>query len=537
LNLGNVRFRVTVHPIVLSLPELKMNKSRLTSILILLAFVKFILPFILQNSFYQLHRDEYLYLAEGHHPAWGFMEVPPMMSILASITNLFGGGMFWVKLWPALFGAFTFFLVGRIVLLLGGKAFALILAWFPFVLDGYMRLFFLFHPNFLDVFFWTAMAYSIFRYIQNGRIKWIYFFGVSAGLGMMSKYSVAFFLASLLAGLLVTRHRKIFLNKHLWFSLAIALLIFLPNLIWQYNHRFPVITHMQKLQEQQLQFVDPVSFVISQFLMNLPCVYIWIAGLLFVMFNLQGRPYRVFAWAFLFVIALLIALRGKDYYALGAYPILFALGAYHLEQLTAVRLRWMRYVLGIFTILLGLFGLPLILPVARPEALAKYYAATGINKAGFFKWEDQQYHPLPQDFGDMIGWRELAEKTGSVYKQLPAAVQNKTMVYCRGYYTAGALNYYRKSAGLPEVYSDNASFLFWMPDKYDVSNLILVARNMPASDDIVFQQFEKVTVKDSVDIPLFRENRTKIILFEHGNDSLNSYIEKSVYRLKSEFMR
>src|SRR6478752_10633346 len=103
-----------------------MNKSRLTRILILLAFVKFILPFILQNSFYQLHRDEYLYLAEGHHPAWGFMEVPPMMSILASITNLFGGGMFWVKLWPALFGAFTFFLVGRIVLLLGGKAFALI---------------------------------------------------------------------------------------------------------------------------------------------------------------------------------------------------------------------------------------------------------------------------------------------------------------------------------------------------------------------------------------------------------------------------
>lgn len=514
-----------------------MNKSRLTKILVLLAFVKFVLPFILQNSFYQLHRDEYLYLAEGHHLDWGFMEVPPMMSILAWITNLFGAGTFWVKLWPALFGALTFYLVGRIVLLLGGKTFALVLAWFPFVLDGYMRLFFLFHPNFLDVFFWTAMAYYIFRYIQDGQTKRIYLFGISAGLGMMSKYSVAFFFLSLLAGLLVTRHRKIFLNKHLWFSLAIAFLIFLPNLLWQYNHRFPVINHMQKLQEQQLQYVDPVSFIISQFLMNLPCVYIWITGLLFVMLNIKGHNYRVFAWSYLFVIALLIALRGKDYYALGAYPILFALGAYHLEQLTAARMRWIRYALASFTILLGLFGLPLILPVAKPEALAKYYAATGMNKAGFFKWEDRKFHLLPQDFGDMMGWRELAEKTGAVYNQLSVAEQNKTMIYCRGYFTAGALNYYRTKARLPEVYSDNASFLFWMPDKYAISNLIVVAHDMPKSDDIVFQQFEKATVKDSVNMPLFRETGMKIILFEHGNDSLNNFIEKSISRLKSEFMR
>jgi hypothetical protein len=74
------------------------------------------LPFVLQNSFYQLHRDEYLYLAEGKHLAWGFMEVPPTLSVMAWISNLFGAGSFWVKLWPALFGAFTFLLVGKTVL-------------------------------------------------------------------------------------------------------------------------------------------------------------------------------------------------------------------------------------------------------------------------------------------------------------------------------------------------------------------------------------------------------------------------------------
>src|SRR5664279_703774 len=101
-----------------------MNTSRkLRNILYLLAVIKLVLPFFLQDHFYQPHRDEYLYLAEGHHLAWGYMEVPPLLSLLAWITNACGGAIFWIKLWPALFGAFTFLLVGEIILSLGGKVF------------------------------------------------------------------------------------------------------------------------------------------------------------------------------------------------------------------------------------------------------------------------------------------------------------------------------------------------------------------------------------------------------------------------------
>ena len=508
--------------------------GRLRSILFLLALLKFILPFILQNSFYQLHRDEYLYLAEGKHLAWGFMEVPPMLSVLAWITNLFGATSFWVKIWPALFGALSFLLVGKIVLSLKGNLFALILAWLPFVVDGYMRLFFLFHPNFLDVFFWTLMAFTIFNYIQSRENKWLYFFGISAGLGMMSKYSVAFYAVSLLAGILMTRERKIFLNKYFYYACGIGLLIFLPNIIWQYNHRFPVVHHMGELQEEQLKYNSAIGFIISQLLMNFPCVFTWIAGLFFV-FRSSIRSFRIFGWAYFFVIVLLIVLRGKDYYALGAYPVLFAFGAINLERLTSARFKWVRYATVAFSVAVGLFGFPLILPVAKPETLAKYYEVTGMNKT--FKWEDRKLHPLPQDFGDMIGWKELAEKTGIVYNSLPPQERAKTMVYCRGYFSAGALNYYWEKEGLPEVYSDNASFLFWMPDKYNINNLILVAHRIPDKDDIVFQQFQKMTIKDSIDMPLFRETGMKIILFENGNDSLNNLIEKSIAELKSQFMR
>src|SRR5215467_9102344 len=110
-------------------------------LLYILAFIKFILPFLLQSPLYNPHRDEFLYLAEGHHMSLGFMEVPPMLSVFAWLTNVFGDGMFWMKLWPSLFGSFTYLIAGRIILSLGGRSFALFLAVLPFVFGAYLRLF------------------------------------------------------------------------------------------------------------------------------------------------------------------------------------------------------------------------------------------------------------------------------------------------------------------------------------------------------------------------------------------------------------
>ncbi len=255
------------------------------------------------------------------------------------------------------------------------------------------------------------------------------------------------------------------------------------------------------------------------------------------MFTKAGAPFRFYGWAYFAVIALLMALHGKDYYALGVYPLLFAFGAVQLEKVTQVKFRVLRIVMVGYAVALGLFAMPLIMPLAQPETLAAYYKATGLDKTGSFKWEDLEYHPLPQDFADMIGWREMTAKAAAVYNSLPEAERGQTFIYCRGYYSAGALNYYGKPYGLPEVYSDNASFLFWMPEKYNVRHLLLVGHNIPEKDDVVFQQFEKMTVKDSLVYPLFRENGIKFILFENGNDSVNAIIERGVAGLKKEFTR
>ncbi|HEY4876456.1 MAG TPA: glycosyltransferase family 39 protein, partial [Puia sp.] len=310
--------------------DIKQTKSHSFNLMILVysfALLKFILPFLIQNPSYEPHRDEFLYIAEGQHISWGYLEVPPVMSIFAYLSNIMGNSFFWIKIWPSLFGSLTYLLVARLIISMGGKMFALILGFLPFIFGYYMHVHFMFQPNFLEVFFWTLMAYGLVLYIQAGKPKGLYIAGVALGLGMTSKYSVSFFAISLLFGLLLTKERKILMNKHFYYAILTGFIIFLPNLIWQYSHGFPVIWHMKELQRQQLEKVNQSDFLIEQLQYNLPCIFIWISGLYWVSFTNAGKRYRFVGWAIALVIAFLFAEHGKGYYGMGAYPILFVFGA------------------------------------------------------------------------------------------------------------------------------------------------------------------------------------------------------------------
>jgi 4-amino-4-deoxy-L-arabinose transferase-like glycosyltransferase len=204
--------------------------KKLNRFLYLLAFIKFLLPFLLQDALYEPHRDEFLYLAEGAHPAFGFMEVPPLLSVFAWITKLLGNGMFWIKFWPSAIGALNFVLVGKIIISLGGKRFAVFLLFCCFLFSAFIRVHFLFQPNFLEIFFYTIIAWGLIQYVQTHENKWLYVTGIGAGLGMLSKYSVAFYLISLIPAILITRERKVFKNPHLYYAIGLAFVIFCASL-------------------------------------------------------------------------------------------------------------------------------------------------------------------------------------------------------------------------------------------------------------------------------------------------------------------
>src|SRR6476660_5188514 len=511
------------------------NTGRLRKILILLGFLKIVIPYFLQNSFYEPHRDEFLYLAEGHHLAWGFMEVPPVLSVFAWLTHVFGDGLFWMKLWPSLFGAATFIIAGEIVISLGGKTFALLLLFLPFIFGVYLRLFFLFQPNTPEVFFWTMIAYSTVRFIQTKENRFLYLLGVSIGLGMLSKYSVSIFVASIFIGLLFTGHRTIFLKKHFWLAMIVGFVIFLPNLIWQYTEKFPVVYHMNELQRTQLQYVNPLQFLVDQLLMNLPSVFIWLAGLWYVSFLKNGKTYRFIGWAYLFVIVLFLIGHGKNYYALGVYPVLFAFGSVHLEAFTAVKRKGLRRVLVIFPILSGIYFIPLSLPIFQPDKLAKFYSKVNMEKKGFLKWEDLKDNPLPQDFSDMLGWEEMAQKAGKAYNLLSPQEKKDVFIFCNNYGMAGAVSYYAPKYHYPAAFSDNASFLYWLPLNKNITNMILVTDDPNEQQHDWAKGFQQIVKVDSVTSAYARERGDYIYLFRGADENFNHFFKEKIEKDRAKF--
>jgi 4-amino-4-deoxy-L-arabinose transferase-like glycosyltransferase len=501
----------------------------------ILALIKFLLPFVLQHPVYELHRDEMLYIEQGNHLAWGFMEVPPLLSVFAKLALLTGGSFFWIKFWPSLIGAVTVFIVCKMAAAMGGKAFAQFVAGLCVIAGVYMRVHYLFQPNFLEIFFWTLSAYFLIKYINTDKVKYIYCVSISLALGWLSKYSVAFFAAGIFIGLLFTPQRKLFASKHVYLAALLAIIIISPNLLWQYNHKWPVVHHMKELRETQLQYINPFDFLKNQVLMHFPYFFIWIAGLLWLLFFSKGKPYKILAFIYLTVIVLLVASNGKDYYTLGTYPMLFVAGGVWLEQITANKAYWLRFASITAIIIVFIPLIPVMLPVWKPQPLADYYKKTGLYKTGILKWEDLREHPLPQDFADMISWSELGTKVSKVYASLPDSVKNATLIYCSNYGLAGAVTYYGR--GLPQITSDNASFLFWMPEKYAIKNLLFVGKKMPDKDDKVFQQFEKYSLRDSTTAPYARERGVKIILFENGNDTLNAMLEAGIKEMKDVYRR
>jgi hypothetical protein len=514
----------------------KFLPEKLQYLIYLLALLKFILPFLLQNPIYEPHRDEFLYLAEARHMAWGYLEVPPLMSVMAYITNLLGGGLFWIRIWPSLFGALTFIVVGRLILHLGGKGFALTLGFLPFVFGYYMHVHYIFQPNFLEVFFWTLMGYGLMRHIQTNKPLGLYIAGIGLGLGMMSKYSVAFFFVSLMVGLLLTPERKVFRSRHLYFALLISLGIFLPNLIWQLAHGFPIVRHMKDLQGQQLDKASQIGFLRDQLLFNLPGLFIWLAGLYWTCFSRQGKQYRFVCLAIILVLAFLTIAHGKGYYGMGAYPILFGTGAVALEYWTSSRRRYLRYALVIFSVLTGVFVNMIALPVLPPEQLATFYAQRSIyRRLGFLQWEDQKDHALPQDFADMLGWKEMTERIGKVYYALDDAERKQAALDCDNYGESGAVDYYGPALHLPPAMGHAASYLLWMPDAFfhrDVFILTTDDRDEIHADFI--KEFRSASLVDSVTTPYAREFGSYIILLKRPSEKFRKQWQDYYESLKQK---
>ena len=498
------------------------------------ALLKLQTPFLL-NKEYGFHRDELLYLALGRHLDFGFLEVPPMIALFASlIQNTVGQSLWAVHLVSGLAGMALVILTGMIAHQMGGKTFAILFAGFIVIFSpAFLRIHTLFQPVGWDVLGWTWLIYLWIRHIKTQQGRYLVGMGAVAGVFFLNKYSIVFCVIAILVATLFSKERQWLLNKKLWLGVGIGLLIILPNLIWQALHNFPIFHHIEQLSVTQLKNVNPLDFIIDQFLMHLPITWVWILGFTGLLKSQTLRPFRPIAVFFVTVILMLLFMHGKSYYTLGAFPVMLAAGAVAIERLTKNR-TFLRVPAVVIPIMLILPLLPFSLPILSPKNLTKY-AATFTEKTGqesFNRWEDGKIHAIPQDFADMIGWKQIVTLAAKAYYEIPVEERKNTVIYAENYGQAGAIDFYGKEFNLPTAQSFSSSYLLWMPEKTKLKRLIYINDEF---NENIKETFEKHTLIGELTEEYAREKGVQVWLLENPNEKFYQLYEK-IYKEEKAFL-
>ena len=512
------------------MPESRDNGLLITCIFALATLV----IHMLVSTHYELHRDAYLYLAESNHLAWGYLSIPPLTPVVAHLWQiLFGSSVFAIRLIPATIGVLCILLVGKIVEDLGGGTWSTVLACLAYLVSpAFLRSNTLFQPVTFDIFFWTLGTWAIVRLLNSEDQRWWLILGIILGFGFLNKYSIAFPALSFVIGLSLTKQRTLLRSVWVLWGLVAALLIMFPNLLWQYRQGWPVVHHMAQLSNNQLIHVRISDFFIMQLFMIFTAVPIFFAGFYFVLVDKSMQKFRSLGWTYISLLALMIILSGKSYYTLGIYPVFFAFGGIAITRYTRGTYQWIRPSLGGLMILLLLPILPVSLPVLSFPKMIKYdRVVSQWGMQDVLRWEDGTIHPLPQDYADMTGWKELADIVDSTWHSLSPEEQRKTGIYAENYGEAGAIHYFNKNKQIPEPISFNDSFLSWAPDS--VSGSILIYVNNETTD--IRKLFQNVTLEGKITDPNAREHGMQVYLCRKPIDGFSKFYADKVKRLRTEY--
>jgi hypothetical protein len=430
---------------------------------------------ILTAPYYGYFRDELYFIACSDHLAAGYVDFAPLAAWILKLNRvLFGDSLYALRLLPAIAHGGTVVLTGMIAREFGGKRSAILLssiamALAPVMLGNATR----YSMNCFEPLFWMSAIYLLLRVVNGASPKLLIGLGVACGLGIENKHSTLFFIAALLLALMLSPERRLFATRWFWAAVAIAFALALPNLIWQIRHGYPTYVDLHNVRAMHKNVeLPPIPFIVQQIMMLNPLLaLLWVPGIGFLLFERDGRKYRVAGYTFVVFFFELLLMKGKDYYVAPIYPIVFAAGAVLWEMLTEERWRGVRRALVTATTVAGLISLPIVLPVLSPAKAAAYCRALGATQA---KTEVNMQSALPQHFADEFGWPELVEKTAQFYHSLPPEEQAKTAILGGSYGDAGAIDFFGPRYGLPKSISAHQNYWYWGPRNYTGESVIIL---------------------------------------------------------------
>jgi hypothetical protein len=426
---------------------------------------------------YGIFRDEMYYLACAQRLAWGYVDHPPLTVFIAWFArHVFGQSALGIRLLPFLAGTVMVWLTGKLAREMGGGRFAQATAALAIVVVPiYLLLHHWLTNNVFEQLIWTVCVWLVVKAVNTGNERYWFWFGIAAGVGFENKYSISFLLAGVLAGVVLTPHRRFLRSKYLWLGVVACVVVALPNLMWEIRNHFPFLELIHNIRMGNRDIArGPLAFIADQAMIMNPILFpLWVGGLIWLFFSRDGKRYRLLGWTFMVVLGAFIVLKGKNYYVVPVYPMLFAAGAAGLEKITSGRLvgTVCRFAYAAVVILVGVVLAPFSLPILSPESYLRYQRALGIDPP---KAENQDNGLLPQYFADEFGWEEMVREVARVYHSLPADEQAHTAIFSNSWGSAAAVDFYGRKYGLPRAISKINSYWLWGPGNYDGSTMIIL---------------------------------------------------------------
>ncbi len=484
----------TVLPAKVTRPPLFRNAMAIVWALALLKLV-FHIYF---NNRYGYFRDEFDYLACGEHLQWGYVDQPPLIPFLTHICRtLLGDSLRSIRFIPAVASSLLVVQAAVVAREFGARLYAQVLtAICVIIAPQYLSNGSLLTTNCLEPNLWMGCVYCAVLAINRRDPRYWLWFGVIAGMGLEEKYTIAIFGLGMVIGLLLTKQRHFLVTRWSWFGGLAALLIFLPNVLWNLHHDWPFVQLIRAIKAENRDVVlGPFSYFVQQTLLLHPITApIWLVGLGGFFWARQLRPYRLLGWCYLVCYGVLFALHGKAYYLAPIYPMLLAAGAVIIEaalegeRQERQRLQWLKPLMVIVLLASGVHLLPVVVPIFSPERFVAYtktlpfkLPVTEHSHVGF---------ALPQWYFDQFGWKEIADATEVAWDRVPAAARSDCGIFAQDYGQAGAVDFFGREHGLPPAMSGDRTYFLWGPRGYS-GNCMVVLDDRP---EVLERYWRRVTL-------------------------------------------
>ncbi|WCL49643.1 glycosyltransferase family 39 protein [Leptospira sp. GIMC2001] len=423
---------------------------------------------------YGIFVDEFYYLACSKRLALGYIDHPPLSIYLLSLFRITGDSIFILRVIPAFCAGASVYFVGELTKRLNGNNLSISLSCIAMMTVPVLQVIFGFYSmNAIEIFFVIILIFSVLKIKENSNY-WIVI-GAIVGLGLFNKHTFIIYTVAILTPYLFLNFRTVIRSKTFYIGMVLSIVIFSPNLYWQYSNNLPSLEFYKNAHTFKNMNIGYIQIISDQILSQNPATLpLWICGILFCFRN---KDFKFIGIAYLILLLIFLYSKSSRPDRIAAfYPILFACGAAFITKDSLKK-----FLLSII-IIVGLSLSPIGLPILPLDVLSNYVTTLGIVP----QLETGKTVVLPQWFADRLDWEEFHSQIQLSIDSLDESEKNETIVIGNNYGQAGSLEYYKIS--LP-IISGHNSYYLWMEElKISPKNLIVIGDRIVGSLEPFFEE-------------------------------------------------